>query len=112
MHYLAEVERRHLMQAVLVAAAIALLVTLVLANTGSLPGAESLGEWGELQRRFGMSTWTAYAVSFLVMAALTAGPVAFYSALIASGVGIAVAVVLSGMYWTIRSWTRRQVQAY
>ncbi len=90
----------------------ALLIVLVMATSGALPGAESLGGWSDLQSRFGLGYWTSYAISFLVMAALTVGPVAFYSALVASGVGIALAIALAAVYWTIRAWTRKQIQSY
>lgn len=105
-------DTRTLIRAGLAISVVALLAVMVLAQSGVLPGSDTVGEWADLQRRFGMGSWTSYAVSWLVMAALTAGPYGFYGALIASGVGVAVAIALAAVYWTIRSWTRKQVQAY
>ncbi len=100
----------------LVTGVLAMFGTMVFAKTGVLVSHDAFGSSGDslaaLQSRFGLGYWTAYAISWLIMAALTAGPYGFYAALVASGVGIALAIALAAIYWVIRSWTRSQIQAY
>lgn len=109
-------DRKNVLRAVTVAGLVALFLAVLLAQSGHLAGIEEMSAEGfgaaDLQARFNMSWWAAYALSFIVVSALTVGAGAFYSALIASGVGVAVAVALAGVYWYLRRMTRKQIQAY